>query len=130
MGSRFRWRVGLIKTAAGTSAWNVRVAFGTADTNSDAAVATWTSGTNTNAIDQAHLVIEAVCTAIGASATFACIAFYTNTLTNATGLGVLNAAPGSTATFNANATSPFIHVDVEPGASAVMTGWGSAEQLV
>ena len=128
VGSRYRFHIGLIKTSAGSASWNVRVAFGTNNTTSDSAVATWTSGTNTAAVDQAILIIEATCTA--ASGSFSCTAFYSNTLTNATGLGVLNAAPGSTATFNANATSPFIHVDVEPGASAVMTGWGSAEQLV
>jgi hypothetical protein len=124
--------VGLTKTAAagGTNTWQVRLAFGTAGTNSDAAIATWTSGTNTAAIDQAILVIEVRVTGTGGTATATGIAFYNNTLTNATGLGIINAAPGSTATFNAGATTPFIHVDVSPGASAVMTGWGSAEQLV
>lgn len=132
VGSRFRFQVGLIKTAVGVATWQVAVKWGTAGTNADAAIASWTSGTNTAAIDQATMEIEVAITALGSAgaATAACIAMYVNTLTNATGLGVINFAPTSTAGFDSTAANPFMHVDVTPGASAVMTGVGSAERLV
>lgn len=129
VGSRYKFHIGLIKTAAGTAAWKARIAFGTADTKADGAVATWTSGTNTAAIDQAELSIIVSVTKTGSSAEAACLAIYTNTLTNATGLGVLKPIPGSTATFNSTLTNPFLHVDIEPGASAVITGYGYAMRL-
>lgn len=129
VGSRFRIHIGLDKTAAGTATWIAALKWGTAGTNADAAVASWTSGTNTAAIDQATLDIEAVVTALGATATMACIAFFVNTLTNVTGLGKINFNPTSTATFDSTLANPFIHVDVTPGASAVMTAVASAERL-
>lgn len=132
VGNRFRFVIGLTKTGAGTATWTAVVKFGTADTTSDGAIATWTSGTNTALIDTAILIIECNITAIGSgtSATASCMAFYTNGQGTAiTGLGSIAAAPGSTAGFNSTATSPFLHVDITPGASAVMTGWGSAEQV-
>lgn len=129
VGSRFRFHLNLIKTLAGTATWTVAVKWGTAGTTADAAVATWTSGTNTAAVDQANLHIDAVVTALGASATMACIATYSNTLTDVTGLGRIGHVPGSTATFDSNAANPFIHVDVTPGAAAVMTSVASAERL-
>lgn len=129
VGTRYRFHVGLTKTGAGTATWTLTVRYGTNGNNTDAAIATWTSGTNTALADRAILIVEVVITALGASGTAACIAFYTNQGTDATGLGSISPAPGSTATLNTAATSPFLHVDVQPGASAVMTGWGMAEQV-
>jgi hypothetical protein len=129
VGSRFRFMFGLDKTAAGTATWKAELKWGTAGTTGDAAVATWTSGTNTAAIDEATLVIEAVVATLGASGTWQCIAFYVNTLTNATGLGKISFIPTPTASFNSDAANPYIHVDITPGASAVMTSVASAERL-
>lgn len=131
VGQRFRWYINLIKTAAGTATWAVKVKYGTNGTTADAAIASWTSGTNTAAIDQATLIIECRITALGSgtSATAACTAFYTNTLTNATGFGVINPVPTSTAGFDSTAVTPFFHVDITMGASAVVTGVGMAEQI-
>lgn len=134
VGQRYQFKLGVMKTtAAGTGAWTVAVKFGTANTVSDAAIATWTAGTNTGAIDQAILEIEVTITALGSgtTATANCMAFYVNTLSNVTGLGALQAAPGSTAGFNSTATSPFLHVDITPSATGapVMTAWGSAVQV-
>lgn len=131
VGQRFRWTINLVKTAAGTATWTAKVCFGVNGTNADAAIATWTSGTNTAAIDQAILIIECRITALGSgtSATAACTAFYSNTLTNATGLGRIDPVPGSTAGFDSTATTPYMHVDITAGASAVMTGVGMAEQI-
>lgn len=131
VGSRFRIHIGVDKTGAGTATWVVALKWGTAGTTSDAAVASWTSGTNTAAIDQATIDIEAVVSALGSgsSATMNCIAFYVNTLTNATGLGKINFNPSSTAGFDSTAANPYIHVDITPGASAVMTSIASVERL-
>lgn len=129
VGNRYRFTLGFIKTAAGVATWTAAVKWGTANTIADSAIATWTSGTNTAAIDQAILVIEVVIATLGAAATANCIAFYCNQQTNVTGLGNIAAAPSPTATFASTLTNPFLHVDVTPGASAVMTGWGMAEQV-
>lgn len=131
VGNRFRWHIGMVKTAAGTNTWTAKVKFGTAGTNADGAIATWTSGTNTAAIDQALLIIECRITALGSgtSATAACVAFYVNRLTDVTGFGKLDPIPGSTSGFDSTATTPFMHVDITMGASAVVTGVGMAEQI-
>jgi len=124
VGMCVEWDVQLIKTAAGTSTWSmyVRVGTTTAGATSDTAVATWTSGTNTAAIDQSSIRVKARCTSItSGSATFACAAFAQNELTTATGLGLFaSPIPGSTATVTVS-TAQSIHLDITPGASAVMT---------
>jgi hypothetical protein len=127
--TRFRFEVGIAKTGAGTATWKIDVKFGTAGDTSDATIATFTSGTNTAAADQATLVIIVNVLTLGSSATANCLAFYQNQLTTATGLGSLPGKPGSTATFNSGAAQPYLHLDVTPGASAVMNAWCSAERL-
>lgn len=129
VGSRFKFEVGTDKTAAGAAPWSVAVKFGTADTTADAAIATWTSGTNTAAADQSRLTFEVEILTLGAAATAKCICISNNTLTNVTGLGKIGFIPGSTATFNSNAVLPFLHLDITPGASAVMTAVGAAQIL-
>jgi hypothetical protein len=131
IGSWYKFILGLKKTtAAGTATWQVFVKFGVNNTTADAAIATWTSGTNTAAIDDAILIIEVVVSSTGASATANCIAAYVNSLTSVTGLGDIAMAPGSTATFNSAATSPYFHIDIQPGASAAMTAVGAAQRMV
>jgi parallel beta-helix repeat protein len=127
VGTRFAWEIVLIKTAAGTATWQVQVKFGTAGTTADAAIASWTSGTNTAAIDQTRLRIVCEILTLGAAATARCNAFYSNTLTSTTGLGRIVGAPTSTATFNSSASPAYIHIGVTPGASAVMTSMCEAQ---
>jgi hypothetical protein len=127
VGARISWELVIIKTAAGAATWTVNVRFGTNGTTADAAIATWTSGTNSAAIDQARLRITCQILTLGASATARCNAFYVNTLTSVTGLGRILGAPGSTATFNSDATNPYIHICMTSGASAVFTVMGEAE---
>lgn len=129
VGARISWELVIIKTAAGTSAWTVDVRFGTAGTTADASIASWTSGTNTAAIDQARLRIVCQILTTGASATARCNAFYVNTLTNATGLGRISGAPTSTATFNSDAANPYIHICMTPGASQVTTVMGETQVI-
>ena len=136
VGSRYRFIVNLVKTAAGTNTWTAALKWGTANTTADAAVATWTSGTNTAALDAGILIIEATVTTLGGSAAFNCLGMWAGAGTWGAGLGGVGASspgtaiPGSTATFTSTLTSPFLHVDVTPGASAVMTAVASAERLV
>ena len=127
VGSRIIWEVNLIKTAAGVATWAMQVKFGTAGTTGDAAIATWTSGINTAAIDQANIRIICDVLTTGAGATARCVAFYVNTLTNATGLGRIVPTPTPTATFNSAATNPYFHVGVTPGLSAAMTSVAATE---
>lgn len=129
VGSRFRFNMNFIKTAAGTASWQLDVRWGQSGTSSDSVIALWTSGTNTAAVDQATCAIEVVIAAVGASATANCIAMYVNTLTHATGLGRINMTPTSTASFNSTLSNPYLHVDVTPGTGAVMTAVASAERL-
>jgi hypothetical protein len=129
VGSRFKFTIGVNKTAAGTATWTVAVKYGTAGTTSDAAIATWTSGTNTNAADSAILEITVNILTTGSSGTANCLAFYRNGLTTTTGLGSIAGTPGSTATLNTTSTTPYFHVDITPGAAAVMTAWCAAERL-
>lgn len=131
VGSRYQFNMGIIKTtAAGAATWTAKVCYGTAGTNADAAIATFTSGTNTGAVDQATLMIDVHVTSVGAAATATCMAVYASRLTEVTGLGSFPQIPGSTATFNSTSTNPFLHVDITMGASAVCTAVGSAERLV
>ena len=133
VGSRFEWDIGITKTAAGVATWTAAVKFGTAGTTSDAAIATFTSTTNTAAADQAYLriIMNVTATGTGTSATANCLAFYSKSYgtTNVTGLGNIPATPGSTAGFNSTATTPYLHIDITPGASAVMTAWAASVRL-
>lgn len=69
VGTTFRWRVHLNKTAAGIAARVFHVRVGTAGTTADAIVQTFTSGVPTAALDSGYIEIEYVITATGASAT-------------------------------------------------------------
>ena len=131
IGSTFAFSICMLKTAAGSATWTAKVCFGTAGTNSDGAIATWTSGTNSGVIDKAMLDIIVRVTALGSgtSATALCQAQYVNSLTSTTGFGDLPMIPGSTAGFNSIATTPYIHLDITMGSSAVVTAVGNAERL-
>jgi hypothetical protein len=131
VGQRYRFTLTITKTAAGTATWTAKVKFGTAGTNADGATATWTSGTNTAALDQMLLLIDCNITALGSgtSATMTCVANSTSQQSNVTGLGSIAGTPGSTTGFNSTATSPYMHVDLNAGTSAVMTAWGMAERI-
>jgi hypothetical protein len=132
VGQVYQWTIGIIKTtAAGAATWTAIVSIGSTGTNSDPSVATFTSGTNTGAVDQAILVITCRITGLGSStsATAACNAAYCNTLTNATGLGTIPMIPGATAGFDSTVTTPNLHIDITMGASAVCTSVCSAERI-
>lgn len=117
-------------TLAGTAAWNLKVKFGTANTAADAAIATFTSGTNTAIVDVAAITIFLEIVSLGAAATCKAYCIYSHSPgVAATGLGVIPMATASTATFTSTSANPFLHVDCTPGAAAVMTGAGSFYQI-
>lgn len=130
----FRWTIGVRKTTvAGAATWTAKVCFGTANTNADTAIATFTSGTNTAIVDSGVLIIDCVVLTGGAAATAGCSCVYThNPGVVATGLGDVPSIPGATATFNAGLANPgpsYFHVDVTPGAAAVMTATCNAQVM-
>ena len=127
--STYRFTIQVAKTAAGVATWTAAVKFGTSGTAADGSIATWTSGTNTAAIDSATLVIMVNILTTGAGATANCQAFYQNQLTTTTGLGSIGIVPGSTGAFNSTVSNPYFHIDFTPGASAVMNATCFAERL-
>jgi hypothetical protein len=66
-GTQLRWECIASKTAAGTGVptWNIR--FGTNGSVADTARVTWTGLAQTAAIDDAHIIINAIVRATGAS---------------------------------------------------------------
>lgn len=67
VGSRIRWTVFMTKTAAGTAAANVGIAFGTAGTTADTDRVTLTRAAGTAAADVGKMIIDLIVTAVGAS---------------------------------------------------------------
>lgn len=133
VGSRIRFHLGIQKlTAAGTATWTCKVKFGTANTTADTEICSWTSGTNTAAVDGANVIVDIRITAVGSgtSATCAGQVTYHHQLLAATGLGSLGPAPTLTTAFNSTLADPYMHIDITPGASAVMTCIGTAEVVI
>lgn len=60
IGSTFRWRLNLTKTAAGTATSTFDIAFGTAGTTSDTAQVSFTKPAGTAAADEGWIEIEAI----------------------------------------------------------------------
>jgi hypothetical protein len=132
VGSRIRFTIGLEKTAAGLATWTAAVKFGTANTTADGAIASWTSGTNTAIADGGVLTIEVQITAIGSGTSATCTGVAIlgkGPGAQATGLGALGPGTTSTTAFNSTLASPYFHVDITPGASAVMTADGLVEVI-
>lgn len=68
IGSMFRWTFNMTKTAAGIAASTFDIAFGTAGTTADTAQVSFTKPAGTAVVDEANVVITAVCRGpVGAS---------------------------------------------------------------
>ena len=130
VGSRFKWTIGITKTAAGTTTWSGSVRYGTNGTTADGFIANFVSSTNTAAADQAVLTISmnVTATGTGTTGTANCLAFYSNELTATTGLGSISATPTTTSGFNTT-SSGWLHFDIFPGSGTTMTAWAIAERL-
>lgn len=68
VGTKIKFKVAIAKTAAGTAASTFDIAIGLLGTTADAATASFSSGTQTAAVDEAVVDIEAVVTDISATA--------------------------------------------------------------
>lgn len=126
VGSVIAFDVSIDKTSVGTAAWVLGVKFGTANTVADTAIATFTTGVNSAAVDMATIKVFLTITAVGSgtSATCTASAIYTkSTGPAALGLGVLPVV-GTPVAFNSTLASPFVHIDIIAGTSEVMTANG------
>lgn len=88
VGTRFVWRVAMMKTAAGTGAFNIIVYRGTNGSTSDTADVTRSVGTQTAAVDNMIVDVEVVVTATGATGSYYWSVVPTNKAVTATGFGV------------------------------------------
>lgn len=123
VGTRFRWRLAMTKTAAGTAApvWVVRI--GVNGTTADAAILTFTQvALQTAAVDTGVVSIDAVLRNVGAAGILAgCLEM--NHVLAATGLSTLtmNVMQVVSAGFDTTAAGLIVGVSVNPGASGVWT---------
>jgi hypothetical protein len=124
IGTVFRWKVTMSKTAAGTAARTWFIKIGTAGTTADATVATFTNaGVPTAVADQGRLVVEfTVRGPLGAS----CAGVATSELTHnlaATGFGTkaVDFTIATMATWNSATAQQFISLHVTTGASEAIT---------
>jgi hypothetical protein len=69
IGTVFRWKVPIAKTAVGTAGRLLQIRIGTAGTIADPVVQSWAAGTATTAVDQGWMDVTYVITALGATAT-------------------------------------------------------------
>jgi hypothetical protein len=60
IGSKFRWRFNMTKTAAGTATSTIDIAFGTAGTTADTAQVSFTKPAGTAAVDEAFCEVECI----------------------------------------------------------------------
>lgn len=123
VGTTFRWKVALTKTAAGTAApiWIIRV--GTLGTTGDAAVVTITQvALQTAVVDAGVYEITAVLRNVGAAGILATCLTMTHVLA-ITGLSTLgaNVQQVTSAGFNTAVAGTIVGLSVNPGASGVWT---------
>jgi hypothetical protein len=126
VGTTFRWRVPISKTAAGTAGRVLSIRVGTTGTTADAIVQTWAAGTATAAIDSGWMEVIYTISAIGASANgFAtmqlCHAGATTPLTGLDNRSNPIVIGGASAFNSLSSTYLFISLSLTTGASAVET---------
>lgn len=101
-GTRFRWRVAMDKTAAGTGAFAIEIRRGTAGTTADTADVSQTIGTQTAVVDDMFLDVEMVVTTTGATGAYYWSIVPNQNAASATGFGV---ATGTGAYFSGTVSS-------------------------
>lgn len=92
VGTRFVWRVGMTKTAAGTGAFAISIYRGTNGTTADTQDVLQTIGTQTAAVDNMMVDVEVTVTATGASGSYYWSICPANKAITATGFGVATGA--------------------------------------
>lgn len=124
VGTKFSWRIGMTKTAAGTAApvWTLRV--GVNGTTADAARCTFTSGSlQTAVVDTGFVEIVGIVRAVGgASGVIAGILTMAHNLA-ATGLASIACVTlqATSATFDNTVANLIVGISCNPGASGVWT---------
>lgn len=130
IGTLFRWKVPISKTAAGVAGRVLSIRVGTTGTTADAIVQTWAAGTATAAIDAGWMDVTYEITAIGASATGVGIMqlHHAGAATPLTGLDTRSdpIVIGTPSTFN-SVVSTFLQISLSltTGAAAVETTTGT-----
>ena len=102
VGTRFRWRVAMDKTAAGTGAFAIEIRRGTAGTTADTADVSQSVGTQTAAVDSMVVDVEMVVTTTGATGAYYWTIIPVQQAATATGFGV---ATGPTGLFSGTVSS-------------------------
>lgn len=92
VGTRFRWKVALDKTAAGTGAFAIEIRRGTAGTTADTADVSQSVGTQTAVIDNMTVDVEMVVTTTGATGAYFWSIIPSHTAARITGFGLDDAA--------------------------------------
>lgn len=123
IGSTFRWRFNMTKTAAGSASSTVDIAIGTAGTTSDTAVVSFTKPAGTAAADEGYCEVEVV---IRGPLTASCVAVGEFTLIHnlaATGHAQIPCVVVNTvsSTFDATVSSLILSLCLTSGASDAIT---------
>lgn len=122
VGTVFKWRIAMTKTAAGTAApvWSIR--FGTNGTTADTARLTFTGPAQTAAVDTGWVEITVVVQSISATGTVTGLLTLTHNLAT-TGFANIGSPTlsATSAAFDTSAANLIVGVSVNPGASGVWT---------
>lgn len=94
VGTTFRWRVAMTKTAAGTGTFQMRIYRGINGSTADTADVTQTLGTQTAAVDNMTVDVMVVVTATGASGSYYWSIIPENKAVTATGFGIATGPGG------------------------------------
>lgn len=94
VGTRFRWRVAMAKTSAGTGAFAIEIRRGTAGTTADTADVSQSIGTQTAVVDSMVFDVEMVVTTTGATGAYYWTIIPVHAAATATGFGVATGATG------------------------------------
>lgn len=94
VGTRFRWRVAMAKTAAGTGAFAIEIRRGTNGTTADTADVSQSVGTQTAVVDSMTVDVEMVVTTTGATGAYYWTIVPIHSAATATGFGVATGATG------------------------------------
>jgi len=121
VGRCYHWRLIISKTGAGTATPILQIRVGTAGTTADTSRVTFTWGAGTAAIDRGEIELEALVTAIGASAVLRCKANWTTNLATTGLTNAVKALQVTSAAFDITPANTLIGLSYNGGTSAVHT---------
>lgn len=121
VGTQYRCKISLSKTAAGTAAPTCIVRIGTLGTTGDAAAITFTGAIQTAAVDAGFIEVLLTVRTTGATGTLQATFALTHNAANAAGLAGTNVIEVNNASFNTTPASLILGISLNYGASAVVT---------